>query len=89
MTQQQYIDLFSSAYDQCKRMLSLFPNNAALLSIQKQLDYLLALAKREITDTSRIKEVCIGVLTARELDNLGEDVEIFYEIQNAAKFFRL
>ena len=46
---QQHIDLFSSAYDQCKRMLSLFSNNAALLSIQKQLDYLLTLAKREIT----------------------------------------
>jgi hypothetical protein len=31
----------------------------------------------------------IGALAARELESLGMDIEIFYQVQSAAKFFRI
>ena len=89
MNQQHYIELFNAAMNQCNQMLQLFPDNGALKSIEKQLSYLLALSKRESTDISRLKDICIGVLAARELESLGMDIEIFYQVQSAAKFFRI
>ncbi len=89
MTQQEYIELFNRAQNQCNQMLQLFPNNGTLKSIEKQLSYLLALSNRENIDTSRLKDICIGTLAARELEGLGMDAEVFYQVQSAAKFFRI
>lgn len=78
--------LFERALQKCNELLNQYPDNGALLSISHQIEYLLSLETGVNTDRSRLKEIIIGVLTAREIEPLDEEAaELFYKVSGEAK----
>ena len=78
--------LFEKALQKCKELLSQYPDNGALLSIVRQIEYLLDLETGVNTDRSRLKEIIIGALAAREIEPLDEEAaNIFYKVSGEAK----
>ncbi len=78
--------LFEKALQKCNELLSQYPDNGALLSIARQIEYLHSLGTGVNTDRSRLKEIIIGVLTAREIEPLDEEAaELFYKVSGEAK----
>ena len=78
--------LFEKALQKCKELLSQYPDNGALLSIARQIEYLLGIEIGINTDRSRLKEIIIGVLTTREIEPLDEEAaELFYKVSGEAK----
>ena len=72
--------LFEHALGECDRLLTRFPGRQPLLSIRRQLEYLLVLARGE-PDRSRLRDITIGLLTAREVETLSaEAAEVFYQV---------
>ena len=77
--------LFEIAIEQCDRLLERFPKRQPLLSIHSQLGYLLAVARGE-QDRSRLGEIIIGALTAREVEPLSKEAaEVFYKVAAEAR----
>ncbi|WP_169338642.1 immunity protein Tsi6 family protein [Chitiniphilus shinanonensis] len=69
----------------CDALLAQHPEVTAPLSISRQIDYLIGLESGSISDRSRLKEITIGVLTAREIEPLDDEAaEIFYKISSEA-----
>ena len=69
----------------CDALLAQHPSAQALISISRQIDYLMGLDSGAITDRSRLKEITIGVLTAREVESLDDEAsEVFYKISSEA-----
>lgn len=80
------LKLFEDGDKKCSELLAKYPDNIALTSISKQIKYLIALELGTSSDRSRLKEIIIGVLTAREVESLDEDsAEIFYKIAGEAR----
>lgn len=83
MSRQQLLEL---GRQKCSALLAQYPNSTALLSVLRQIEYLIGLDNGTITDRSRLKEIIIGVLTAREIEPLDDDAaETFYQIASEAK----
>ena len=75
------LQLFSDARERCAKLLSLYPDSQALLSISRQIEYLIGLESGASCDRSRLKEIIIGALTAREVEPLDEDAAtVFYKV---------
>lgn len=69
----------------CNALLAQYPDSQALLSISRQIEYLIGLESGATMDRSRLKEITIGVLTAREVEPLNEEAsEIFHKISSEA-----
>jgi hypothetical protein len=80
------LELLEKGQQKCRELLSEFPRSIALKSVAKQIEYLIGLEQGMHCDRSRLNEITIGVLTAREIEQLDADVaEIFYQIASAAK----
>lgn len=80
------LKLLESGLQDCDRLLVMYPQSVALQSVKKQIEYLLELEQGIHSDRSRIKDITIGVLTAREIEPLDDDAaEIFYQIASASK----
>jgi Tsi6 len=80
------LNLLLSGQQKCQLLQAAYPSSVTLQSIGKQIDYLLELARGTSTDRSRLKDIIIGVQTAREVEALDQDAaEIFYQIASAAK----
>lgn len=78
--------LFEKALQRCNELLSQYPDNGALLSIARQIEYLHGLEIGVNSDRSRLKEIIIGVLTAREIEPFDEEAaEIFYRVSGETK----
>lgn len=78
--------LLALGREECRALLCKYPNSKALLSISRQIEYLIGLEDGSIADRSRLKEITIGVITAREIEPLDDDAaEIFFKISSAAK----
>ncbi len=70
----------------CDVLIGKHPNSAALSSVLRQIEYLIGIADGSISDRSRLKEITIGVVTAREIEALDMDAaETFYQIASEAK----
>ncbi|NHZ93945.1 hypothetical protein F2P45_33870 [Massilia sp. CCM 8733] len=83
MSRQQLLEL---GRQKCSALLDKYPSSTALLSVLRQIEYLIGLDNGTITDRSRLKEIIIGVLTAREIEPLDDDAaETFYQIASEAK----
>jgi hypothetical protein len=83
MTRQQ---LLERGRQECSRLLAQYPSSTALLSVSRQIEYLIGIAGGSVTDRSRLKEITIGVITAREIEPLDDDAaETFYQIASEAK----
>ena len=79
------VDLFQEAMDECNSLITRYPNVPSLKSIYLQLEYLLALASGG-RDNSRLKDIIIGPLTAREIEPLSRKAaELFYQVAAEAR----
>ncbi|MFN4290678.1 MAG: immunity protein Tsi6 family protein [Permianibacter sp.] len=79
------LKLFEHALSECQKLLAQYPGNGTLQSIEKQLEYLIGLESGAHTDRSRLREIIIGVQTAREIEPLDEDIaEVFYKAASEA-----
>ena len=79
------LELFSEARVRCEELMLSYPENRALISIAKQIEYLIGLESGVHCDRSRLKEIVIGVLTAREIEPLDADVaSLFYKVAGEA-----
>lgn len=80
------IALLQTGMGKCWDLLSKYPHCIALQSVAKQIEYLIKLEQGTLSDRSRLKDITIGVLTAREIEQLDEDAaETFYKIASASK----
>ena len=78
-------DLFKLGRTKCDELLSQYPGDAALLSVRRQIEYLIGLESGSISDRSRLKDIMIGVLTVREIESLDDAAaETFYQIAGEA-----
>lgn len=77
------IELFEKAKVAIGEFLQEFPEFQAAISIDRQLDYLIAVESGVETDRSRLKDIIIGVLTAREIEPGNEAVvDILHEVSS-------
>jgi hypothetical protein len=84
MSRQQLLELGRM---KCDMLLVRYPNSNAVLSVSQQIMYLIGLDDGSIADRSRLREITIGVLTAREIEPLDDDAaETFYQIASEAKY---
>lgn len=80
------LELLEAGQKKCRELLSQYPDSVALQSVAKQIEYLMALEQGMQSDRSRLKDITIGVLTAREIEQLDVNAaETFYQIASAAK----
>ncbi|MBX8560834.1 hypothetical protein K5D57_14120 [Pseudomonas cichorii] len=79
------LNLLENGQKKCRELLYKYPSSVALQSVGKQIEYLIELEKGTHSDRSRLKDITIGVLTAREIEQLDDDAaEIFYRIASAS-----
>jgi len=84
----QRTGLFEQAINECDQLLAKFPGRQSLLSIRQQLEYLIALAQGG-QDRSRLKDIIIGPLTAREIEPLSEKAaNVFYKVSAEARLMQ-
>lgn len=75
------LDIFKTALAQTNSLRSRHPDDTAIQSIIKQLDYLVELEERKRNDRERLNDIIIGVLTVREIEPLDESVaETLYKV---------
>jgi hypothetical protein len=75
------LKLVEEAISRCEKLKACFPSLPVLDSIANQLQYLRSVLLGQESDFHRIKEIIIGVQTAREIESLDmETAEIFYKI---------
>lgn len=75
------LKLFARAHDECQKLIVQYPGNSTLLSIRKQLEYLIGLEPGAHADRARLREIIIGVQTAREVEPLDERAAaLFYKV---------
>ena len=78
--------LLESGEKACSDLLLRYPSCTACLSIYRQIEYLTAPEQGAYSDKSRLKDITIGVLAAREIEPLDENAaEIFHQIASASK----
>jgi hypothetical protein len=79
-------ELLEEGQRKCRELIAKYPDSVALLSVAKQIKYLIGLEQGAQSGRSRLKDITIGVLTAREIEQLDPDgVEIFYQIASMSK----
>ena len=80
MEASQQTQLFSQAMRECDQLLAAYPGRQPLVSIRRQLEYLLAVVQGG-ADGSRLKEIVIGPMTAREIEPMSATAaEVFYKV---------
>lgn len=80
------VALFQEAMSECSSLIARYPDMQSLKSIYQQLDYLLALELGN-QDKSRLKDIVIGPLTAREIEPLSQRAaDLFYKAAAEARF---
>jgi len=73
--------LLEKGRQQCDLLRTQYPQSVALESVAKQIEYLIGLEQGTHSDRSRLKDITIGVLTAREIEPLDENAaETFHQI---------
>lgn len=78
--------LLETGKRKCQLLLDRYPGNTALLSISKQIDYLIGVEYGSIVDRTELKDIIIGVITAREIEPLDQDAaETFHQIASEAR----
>jgi hypothetical protein len=83
MNRQQLLEL---GRQKCGALLGQYPGSTALLSVSRQIEYLIGIEGGSVSDRSRLKDITIGVITAREIEPLDDDAaETFYQIASEAK----
>ena len=80
------LQLLEQGRQQCAALKAQFPDVQAIESVGIQIEYLIGLETGALSDRSRLKDIVIGALTAREIEPLDVDAsEVFYKIASEAK----
>ena len=80
------LQLLELGRQQCAALKSQYPGVQAIESVGIQIEYLIGLESGALSDRSRLKDIIIGVLTAREIEPLDiKASETFYKIASEAK----
>jgi hypothetical protein len=80
------LTLFHNALDGCKRLQVIYPASRPIQSIIAQLDYLIALETGQCSDRTRLKDINIGVLAAREVEDMDMQVaELLHTVSAEAR----
>jgi len=78
--------MFSEAKRRLGDLYERYPEASVVVSMQNQLDYLIQIESGESTDRSRLKEIVLGVQTAREIEPRDEETAAFmYEVTDAVQ----
>jgi hypothetical protein len=73
------LKILNTAHVAMENLRAAHPHDAAVVSVCKQLDYLLELAEGKREDRERLNDIIIGVLTMREIEPLDQDAaELLY-----------
>ena len=74
-------ELFIKALDGCARFHEKFPNEKTIVSIIKQLQYLIELEDGICEDRKKLNDIIIGVLVVREIEVLDTSLaELLYQV---------
>lgn len=80
------VELFKKAKVAVADLLREFPETHAAVSIDVQLDYLIALETGAETNRSRLEDIIIGILTVREIEPRSEAVaELLYKVSGEVR----
>lgn len=81
----EQLNLLEPGKQKCDGLLAKYPSNTALASIATQIEYLIGLEQGTLSDRSLLKDIIIGVQTAREIEPLDDDAaETFHQIASTA-----
>ena len=81
------VEMFRNAVSGCAELQDKRPGNPAVISILAQLEYLIAVETGENPDRTRLKDIIIGVLAAREIEPL--DMKLAEQLHGVAGEVRL
>ena len=68
------IKLFQKALSELRGLIKQYPDLPPLKSVEKQLEYLIDLEEGKRDDRERLSEITLGVITAREIEDLDMNV---------------
>ena len=78
--------LFLNALKRTEKLEKKYPDVETIRSILRQLEYLIALDRGEITDRSRLKDIIVGVQAAREIERLDMTLaDTLYRVHDEAR----
>jgi hypothetical protein len=78
--------LFELGRQKCDILLAKYPQITALLSVSRQIKYLIGIDDGSVSDRSRLREISIGLITSREIEQLDDKAaETFYQIASESK----
>ena len=81
-----WLELFQKTLDRFKLFRRQYPDNGMLLSIEIQLQYLVDLEAGTEKDRERLKDINLGVIAVREVEDRDENLaNQLYEVATAAK----
>ena len=80
------IQLFQEALDACVQLQQRYGQRAMIESIVRQLQYLVSLATGQNRDRSRLKDIVIGTLAAKEVEHLDlQCARLLYDADSEAR----
>ena len=89
-TTERWHELISNARARCQQVQREFPGMPTLVSIERQLDYLLGLLRGEHNDRSRLRDIILGVQAAREVEPLDRELaKMLFEVSSIVRLTRL
>jgi len=68
------LELFTTAFIECQKMILKYPDFPPLLSVCNQLQYLIELAEGKRHDSQLLETINLGLIAAREIEAI--DVEL-------------
>jgi Tsi6 len=83
------LQILKTALAECEKKISQTPNFQPLLSIEKQIQYLIDLTENKTHDHSRLKDIMIGVYAVREFEDRDmEFANLLYEVEEVVDLLK-
>lgn len=80
------IKLFQKALSDLRELIRRYPDLPPLQSVEKQLEYLIDLEKGNRNDRERLSEITLGVITAREIEDLDMKIaDTLHKVSSEAR----
>jgi hypothetical protein len=83
------LQILKAALAECKRRIRQTPRFQPLLSIEKQIQYLIDLTENNTHDHSQLKDIIIGVYAAREFEDRDmEFANLLYKVEEVVDLLK-
>lgn len=80
------IKLFKDALLAIEKLIQEYPDIQQFESVKNQLNYLLEIEENKRTDIQRLKDIIIGIITVREIEDRDMNVaNLMYEVTEEVK----